>query len=74
MTRRLQGSCQVPIAAFAERNGDQLHLTGLVGDATTGELMRQTASGPIDAPIALGIAVAEALLEDGAGRLLNALT
>ena len=74
MTRRLQGSCQVPIAAFAERNGDQLHLTGLVGDATTGELMRQTDSGPIDAPIALGIAVAEALLEDGAGRLLNALT
>jgi len=71
MTRRLQGSCQVPIAAFAERDGDTLRLSGLVGDASSGELLRHDAEGPADAPIALGIAVAEALLEAGAGRLLD---
>ncbi|MEZ5465900.1 MAG: hydroxymethylbilane synthase [Lysobacteraceae bacterium] len=71
MTRRLQGSCQVPIAAYAERDGERLRLSGLVGDAATGELLRQDAQGRADAPVALGIAVAEALLEAGAGRLLS---
>ena len=71
MTRRLQGSCQVPIAAFAERDGELLRLSGLVGDAATGELLRREAEGRADAPIALGISVAESLLEAGAGRLLS---
>ncbi|MCB1561319.1 MAG: hydroxymethylbilane synthase [Xanthomonadales bacterium] len=73
MTRRLQGSCQVPIAAYAECEGERLRLSGLVGDAATGELLRHDAEGRSDAPIALGITVAEALLEAGAGRLLSSL-
>jgi hydroxymethylbilane synthase len=73
MNRRLHGSCQVPIAGFCERVGDRLHLRGLVGDAKTGELVRAEASGPADDPETLGVQVANALLEQGAGALLAKL-
>ena len=73
MTRRLQGSCQVPIAAFAELRGKRLLLQGLVGDANSGELVRADADGDADAatPQALGETVANLLLERGAGALLD---
>ena len=69
MNRRLHGSCQVPIAAYCTLDGETLHLTGLVGDATTGECIRAEASGS-DA-VALGDAVAQRLLDAGAGALLQ---
>ncbi len=71
MTRRLQGSCQVPIAAFAERHGKRLHLQGLVGDANSGELVRAQADGDPATPQALGETVADLLLQRGAGVLLD---
>jgi len=73
MTRRLQGSCQVPIAAYAVFDGDQLHLSGLVGDAATGELVRAQASGSANEAASLGETVATMLLERGAGRLLGVM-
>lgn len=74
LTRRLQGSCQVPIAAFAELSGAQLYLQGLVGDATTGELIRAEGDGTASDPNALGSRVAEQLLSAGAGDLLARLS
>ncbi len=74
LTRRLQGSCQVPIAAFAQLNGAQLHLQGLVGDAATGELIRAEDDGAASDPDALGSRVAEQLLAAGAGELLARLS
>ena len=71
MTRRLQGSCQVPIAAFAELDGSGVHLQGLVGDAASGELIRAEADGDAASPQALGEMVAVLLLERGAGALLD---
>jgi hydroxymethylbilane synthase len=72
MNRELGGSCQVPIAALALRQGEQLLLQGLVGDAEHGTLVRAEALGSVDAPEALGIDVARRLLHAGAGRLLQA--
>lgn len=72
MNKHLGGSCQVPIAALALREGDTLHLSGLVGHADSGRLVRAESTGPANAPAALGIAVAEALLAAGAGELLGA--
>lgn len=69
MNRRLHGSCQVPIAAYCTLDGDILHLTGLVGDAATGECVRAAASGR--EPSALGDDVARQLLDGGAGALLQ---
>ena len=71
MNRRLHGSCQVPIAGFAQERDGTLHLIGLVGDATTGETMRAEMAGAPDASEALGVALAERLLDAGAGRLLH---
>lgn len=70
MNRALGGSCQVPIAALAERQGDRLQLQGLVGNAD-GVLIRADASGPADAPEALGQRVADMLNARGAATLLG---
>ena len=71
LTRHLQGSCQVPIAAFCIETEQGLHLAGLVGDAASGKLVRATSEGARDAPEALGRKVAELLLAQGAGALLG---
>ena len=45
MTRALQGNCEVPIAAFCIETERGLHLSGLVGDAASGEILRAAAHG-----------------------------
>ena len=71
LTRYLQGSCQVPIAAFCLQTEIGLHLAGLVGDAASGLLVRAEDDGQSEAPDALGERVARKLLEQGAGELLG---
>ncbi|MDE2084723.1 MAG: hydroxymethylbilane synthase [Xanthomonadaceae bacterium] len=71
LTRHLQGSCQVPIAAFCIETEIGLHLSGLVGDAANGRLVRAQDDGQSEAPEALGERVARRLLELGAGVLLG---
>jgi hydroxymethylbilane synthase len=73
MNRRLHGSCQVPIAGYATLEGERLALTGLVGDAGSGECLRADAEGDARDPRALGDEVASRLLHAGAGRLLGRL-
>jgi hydroxymethylbilane synthase len=70
MNRALHGSCHVPVAAFAELQGDRLQLRGLVGSASDGRVVRAQAEGTADAPDALGQAVAAELLALGAGEFL----
>ena len=70
MNRALHGSCHVPVAAFATRDGDRLHLQGLVGSANDGRLVRAEASG--DSAEALGLVVAERLLAQGARDFIDA--
>lgn len=70
MNLRLHGSCQVPVAAYAILDGEHLHLQGLVGDASTGRIVRADAHGEACEPQALGADVAEALLAHGAGAML----
>jgi len=71
LTRYLQGSCQVPIAAFCLQTEIGLHLSGLVGDAESGRLVRAEDDGQNEAPEALGERVARMLLDRGAGELLG---
>jgi len=70
---RLQGSCQVPIAAYAELNGQDLHLRALVGAPDGSALVHCEHSGPAAEAEALGIRAAEDLLVQGADRILDAL-
>ena len=71
MNRALEGSCHVPVAALATLDGDRLHLRGLVGAVADGRCVRAEATGTREAPEALGIAVAEALLAQGARALID---
>ena len=70
LNRRLEGGCQVPIACFAELQGDNLYLRGLVGDLTGETVLRAEITGPRKQAEQLGIQVAEMLLDQGAGAIL----
>jgi hydroxymethylbilane synthase len=72
MNLALHGSCHVPVAAFAQLEGEHLTLTGLVGSAVDGRCVRACGRGRGDAPDALGLEVAQALSAQGAGALIDA--
>jgi hydroxymethylbilane synthase len=72
MNAALDGSCHVPVAAFARHDGERLWLQGLVGSAADGRMVRADGEGSIDAPEALGREVAQALLAQGARALIDA--
>ena len=71
MNARLKGGCQVPIGGYALMQGDQLWLRALVGEPEGSQILRAEARGPANDPEALGVAVAEDLLQQGAGALLE---
>ncbi|PYC23460.1 hydroxymethylbilane synthase [Aquipseudomonas alcaligenes] len=71
LNKRLNGGCQVPIACYALREGEQLWLRGLVGQPDGGLLLRAEGRGS-DAE-ALGVQVAEQLLAQGAEAILKAV-
>jgi hydroxymethylbilane synthase len=76
MNRRLEGGCQVPIAGYAivdPNNAEQLWLRARVGQPDGSQLLLAEQYGPLDQPEALGIAVAEALIAQGAGEILKAV-
>jgi hydroxymethylbilane synthase len=68
---RLEGGCQVPIAAFGTVDGDQLTLTGLVASVDGRQMLKKTASGPVSTAARLGTSLADDLLIMGAGKILN---
>ena len=72
MNRALHGSCHVPVAAFAELQGDRIMLAGLVGSVHDGHQLRAQDIGDVANPDALGQGVAQSLLAQGAGALIAA--
>lgn len=73
MNTRLEGGCQVPIGAYAEIQGEQLSLRGLVGNPDGSEVITGQVSGHQDEAVALGNALAEELLSKGAKTILDAV-
>jgi hydroxymethylbilane synthase len=70
MNAVLEGSCDVPIAAYAAVDGHRLELHGAVGDPSSGKILRAHATGTTDQPEELGRRVARALLDAGAALVL----
>ncbi len=73
MNECLQGGCQVPIAGFAELDGDSLRLRGLVGSPDGSQMIRGEIIGPSIDARTLGFTLAEELLSKGADRILREL-
>jgi hydroxymethylbilane synthase len=71
-SRALGGSCQTPLAAYAEWEGDRLWLRGLVASRSGEDVMRgdvESAVTDVDEARALGVALGDQFLARGANRL-----
>lgn len=71
--KTLNGGCQVPIAALCrQKQGGDLELSGLVAAPDGRTVLKDSLSG--SDPDKLGVLLAERLLEQGAGEILNAVS
>ena len=73
LLHRLQGGCQVPIAAHATLMGSEIVLEGLVASVDGKEVIRDRVKGTVDDPFSVGVQLAERLLARGGGRILQAI-
>ena len=73
MNERLQGGCQVPIAGFAEIQGNSLFMRGLVGSPDGSILYRAERTGSFAQAEQIGIEIADDLLAQGADKILKDL-
>lgn len=71
LLKRLEGGCQVPIAAHGEVEGDTLNLIGLVASTDGRKIIKDSIKGSTDKAEALGIELAERLLKMGAWDILK---
>jgi hydroxymethylbilane synthase len=69
----LGGGCTVPIAAFAQCQGAELHLRGLVSTPDGSRILRQEICGPVPEAAQLGERLAVQMRAQGADTLLAAL-
>ena len=69
--KKLEGGCQVPIAAFALLNLDKIHLRGMVAEIDGSKIIRDEISGNIHHAEKMGIDLAKRLLDAGAGEILS---
>jgi len=67
----LEGDCQVPIGAFAEVNGNNITLEGMVSTLDGKECLQKTISGSVDEAAELGVKLAKELVEEGAKEILK---
>ncbi len=68
---RLEGSCHVPLAAYAELTDDNgLHLRALVASRDGERVVRAEGHAPRAEGVSLGYALAEDMLARGAGEIL----
>ena len=69
----LQGSCQVPLAVFAEIHEGKFRVSGMVGMPDGSQMLRAEAHGVPEQAADLAAAVAEDLIGQGADRIIAAL-
>lgn len=70
LLKRLEGGCQVPIAAHASLQNNLICLNGLVGSVTGDRIIRHSVQGSTDDAESLGVQLAERLLSMGAKEIL----
>jgi hydroxymethylbilane synthase len=69
--KRLEGGCQVPIAAHGLVEGDAVRLSGLIGRPDGTEILRGSRSGSAGDPESIGVALADELLARGGKAILE---
>lgn len=69
--KRLEGGCQVPIAAYARLKDGRISMDGLVGSVSGQTIIKSRMEGSAEEPDALGLRLAEELLGKGAKAILD---
>ncbi len=72
LSKSFGGSCQIPLAAFATIDGESMRLRAMVATPDGQRIASADATGPADAPEALGRTIADALRTQGADAILAA--
>ena len=73
IARVLQANCQSPVAAHATIDNGSLQLTALVAHPDGTQSISASDSGPVSDAAAIGAALAESLLQQGARELLASI-
>jgi hydroxymethylbilane synthase len=73
LLRRLEGGCQIPVGALATLDGEQLTLRAIVCSVDGTTAVDGHRGGRAENPSAIGIDLAEELLERGAASILEAI-
>lgn len=73
LNARLSGGCLVPIGAYAQLHDRELHVRGFVGAPDGSRVIYAEARAAAEDAEALGRAVAEDLLQQGAGAILQSV-
>ena len=68
---RLEGGCRVPIGAYAEVNGDEIYLRGLVASPDGSRQVRDEIRGKTAQAARLGLELAERVLSAGGKAILE---
>ena len=69
----LEGSCQVPLAVYSVKDGEQLTISALVGMPDGSRILRAETRGPVADVDDLAAAVSTDLLEQGGGDIIASL-
>ena len=72
VSRGLGGSCEFPLAAYAQIEAGRLLLRAWAGNAASGRMMQAQGEGPVDQAEAIGVEVVDRLKAQGVERLLAA--
>lgn len=65
----IEGSCQVPVAAYAQMDAGQINMTALVANPAGTQVIKESLQGA--EPKALGLELAQRLLQQGAREILD---
>jgi hydroxymethylbilane synthase len=68
---RLEGGCQVPIAAYGIKQGDDVELTGLVSSVDGKKIIKRTGKSPASEVRELGTGLADEILSAGGREILE---
>jgi hydroxymethylbilane synthase len=71
--KRLEGGCQVPVAAHGEIKDSMLNLSGMVAELDGSAVIKHKVSGPVSQSEQIGINLAERLIDMGGGEILAKL-
>jgi hydroxymethylbilane synthase len=71
--KKLEGGCQVPVAAHGGIKDSKLNLSGMVAELDGSAVIKRQASGPVSEPERIGVELAQNLIDMGAGEILAKL-